>query len=76
MSTPAAEDHEPISVLECRRNSFYEEVDRRLQEMGKNRGLLHDSTFNDILEAISTLKECSSEDEHLEKLHQLDKKAV
>ncbi len=44
--------------------------------MGKNGGLLHDSAFNDILEAVFTMKECSSEDERLEKLHQLDKKAV
>lgn len=70
------DDHKPISILECRRDSFYAELDQRLQEIGRNVGILSDSSCNNILAAVSTIKECSSEEEQLEKLFQFDKKVT
>ena len=69
-------DHKPISILECRRDSFYVKLDWSLQEIGKNGGILSDALFNDTLEAVSSIKEYSSEEESLEKLHLLDKKVT
>ncbi len=70
-----SEYHEPILILECNRDTFYAELDQKLQEMGKG-SILSESSFNDILAVISHIKECSFEEECLQKLRIFDKKVT
>jgi len=56
-------DSERISALQTRRVAFYEEVTQRIDAMGTNSGILQDTTYNEIVEFISAIKECTTKKE-------------
>ena len=56
-------DSDRISVLQSRRVAFYGEVSRRIEAMGNNSGIIQDTTYNEIVELLGTLKECTTKEE-------------